>query len=117
MPTLCIVRLTSLLENLNSVPIHILSLLTLALVQLGLIPVACRGPHTSWKLGIHVPVPQVAALAHDPRAMDEAREAVAEADETLAMAKQQVAALEAETKPLEQVRWSQIPTEGADREH
>lgn len=46
---------------------------------------------------------QVAALAHDPQAMQEAREAVAEADELLAVAKQQVAALQAETKPLEQV--------------
>ena len=46
---------------------------------------------------------QVAALAHDPQALEEAREAVAEADETLAVVKQQVAALEAETKPLEQV--------------
>ena len=46
---------------------------------------------------------QVAALAHDPQAMEEAREAVAEAVELLAVAKQQVAVLEAETKPLEQV--------------
>ena len=46
---------------------------------------------------------QVAALAHDPQALEEARETVAEADATLAVAKQQVAALEAETKPLEQV--------------
>ncbi len=52
-------------------------------------------------------IPQVAALAHDPQAMEEARQTVADADATLAVAKQQVAALEAETKPLEQVRMAQ----------
>ena len=52
-------------------------------------------------------IPQVAALAHDPQAMEEARQTVADADATLAVAKQQVAALEAETKPLEQVRRAQ----------
>ncbi len=48
--------------------------------------------------------PQVAALAHDPQAMEEARQTVADADATLAVAKRQVAVLEAETKPLEQAR-------------